>query len=85
MQGSRSTGKYGQGAASIFASRFGVKGGSTTSRWPRPTTAVVPSCPSTTPSLPNERVIRSKWCGSDRSTRTSPPVMAPSARKVTTS
>jgi len=45
----------------------------------------VPSCVTFTPNLPNARAIRSKCCGTEFRTRTSPPVIAPSARKVTTS
>ena len=62
-----------------------MKGASTSSRWRAATTAVVPSWVTLTPSLPKARAIRSKCCGTECRTRTSPPVIAPNARNVTTS
>ena len=80
--GSRSTGKYGQGAASTLVSTLLVKGVCTFSGPSRNARDQPSLCSMRTPNLANVRSISGKLPGVLLRTTTSPPVIAPSARKV---
>ncbi|MNT30989.1 hypothetical protein D3C72_1668090 [compost metagenome] len=80
--GSRSTGKYGHGAASTLVSTLLVKGVCTFSGPERNARDQPSSCTICTPNLAKVRSISGKLPGVLLRTTTSPPVIAPSARKV---
>ncbi|MNQ22259.1 hypothetical protein D3C85_353970 [compost metagenome] len=80
--GSRSTGKYGHGAASTLVSTLLVNGVCTFSGPLRMARDQPSACSICTPNLAKVRSMSGKLPGALLRTTTSPPVIAPSARKV---